>query len=133
MNEDIKLIDIFFSELSYQYKKEKVGKLDLKINYKVDFLNNSQDPTISKTCLQVFISDTFEQFNIHVTCNGIFKLDSSLTQETKSDFLKNQSINILFPYVRSEVILLTSQPGIMPIQLPLIDASKLTKPNHTIN
>lgn len=49
---------------------------------------------------------------------------------TKELFLKN-TIAMLFPYVRSQLTLLTSQPGTMPVILPPLNINALIEEKET--
>jgi preprotein translocase subunit SecB len=41
--------------------------------------------------------------------------------------LKKNSVAIMFPFIRSQVSLITTQPGMIPVQLPLVDVNKMVK------
>lgn len=48
-------------------------------------------------------------------------------EEVKSYLLHVNSIAIMFPYLRSQVSLATTQPGFVPIQLPVVNAIALAR------
>ena len=48
-------------------------------------------------------------------------------EKVKSYLLHVNSIAIMFPYLRSQVSLATTQPGFVPIQLPVVNAIALAR------
>jgi preprotein translocase subunit SecB len=62
--------------------------------------------------------------DIHVSLTGIFDI-SGLPSEAVDNFLKIQSVQILFPYIRSMVSCITSCSLLPPIILPIIDVRNL--------
>ena len=46
------------------------------------------------------------------------------TYEMEENIIKNNTVAIMFPFIRSQVTLLTTQPGMTPIVLPPINTTK---------
>ena len=44
--------------------------------------------------------------------------------ERESDIIKKNTVAIMFPFVRSQISLLTTQPDMVPIVLPPINTAK---------
>ena len=61
-----------------------------------------------------------DSFDLNVTLVGQFVLDAGMV-----DKLKANAVAVMFPYLRSQVTLLTTQPNILPIVLPTININKL--------
>ena len=49
-----------------------------------------------------------------------------LDEEKKNNIIKNNTVAIMFPFIRSQVSLLTTQPGMAPIVLPPINTANFT-------
>lgn len=60
---------------------------------------------------------------IKVTANAVFLYDSS-DYEKEEKIIKSNTVAIMFPFIRSQVSLLTTQPGMSPIVLPPINTAK---------
>lgn len=64
-------------------------------------------------------------YYLEVVLCGKFSIKGGLTEE--NDYLKSNAVAIMFPYIRSEITLLTSQPGMEPVMLPPINVNALMK------
>lgn len=64
-----------------------------------------------------------DEYTVDVTITGYFMIDEAYPQ--KEDILKKNTVSILFPYVRSELTLLTAQPNIEPIVLPALNINAI--------
>ena len=63
------------------------------------------------------------KYNIEVQVSGIFELTEESIIGKK--LLENNAVAILFPYLRSQLTLLTSQPGFEPVILPVMNINAL--------
>lgn len=63
-----------------------------------------------------------EMFDLNVKIVGIFGI---LEEESKR--LKPNAIAIIFPYLRSQISLLTTQPNMLPVVLPAMNINNLFK------
>lgn len=73
-----------------------------------------------------------EEYKVEVQITGYFTIDENDPQ--KDVLLNKNAVAILFPYVRSELSLLTAQPETDPIVLPVMNISAmLDKANGTVN
>ena len=63
------------------------------------------------------------KYDIKALISGIFSIseDSVLGKKV----LVNNTVAILFPYLRSQLTLLTSQPGFEPVILPVMNINAL--------
>lgn len=62
---------------------------------------------------------------ITVSCKGIFKFDNVVGFDAIPDFFYNNSIAILFPYLRGYVSMITTQANIPGIILPTLNLTTL--------
>ena len=61
--------------------------------------------------------------NMNITMSGFFRLEEDSTLGKR--LLQTNAVAILFPYVRSQLTLLTSQPGFDPVILPVMNINAL--------
>ncbi len=66
--------------------------------------------------LKVTISDEEELVFVDVTGRAVFS-----TEQKKNDMLEKNTLAIMFPYIRSYVSIITTQPGMNPIVLPAMN------------
>lgn len=99
--------------------------INLKLGSNVITLS---DGTI-RSNLSVNIVNETSDIEINVTISGDFELTNSenIPKERVDYFKESSTISILFPYVRSYVTFLSSEMGIVPIQLPVFNVAESLK------
>ena len=108
-NQNLKLIN----KIKYYKNKENSNFLTIKIITKIEFENNI--------------------LLLELECEGTFELkdtDNSLNEEQKKYILQRNTVAIMYPFIRSQISLLTTQPGMMPIIIPPIDINALVEQNE---
>ncbi|MCQ2400672.1 MAG: protein-export chaperone SecB [Lachnospiraceae bacterium] len=118
--------------------KSKLNMLNLYFS-RCEFIRK---PIISDTCLNTTIDRNVTQLSEHhysveltlkinnndlnllVVANADFSLDSDDYSNEKAIMNKN-TVAIMFPFIRSQVSLMTSQPGMTPITLPAINVNEM--------
>ncbi|HPJ88625.1 MAG TPA: protein-export chaperone SecB [Thermotogota bacterium] len=78
-----------------------------------------------KCSLSVRMADKNDEANLEVTIAGIFEIHADLPEETKEVIIAKNTMSILFPYIRSQITLLTSQPEVEPVVLPAVNINTL--------
>ena len=107
----LKLDTIIISECSFKRSEEALRSSRLDVNVKRNIEERSSDHY--KITLELFISDDAHQLELRVKCVACFT-----TGQDNSALIEKNAIAIMFPYVRSYVSTMTSQPGMSPIVLP---------------
>lgn len=64
-----------------------------------------------------------KDFYVTVIANAKFIYEAE-SYEQEAVIIKKNTIAIMFPFVRSQISLLTTQPGMMPVVLPPINTAK---------
>lgn len=116
----LKLNEFYFSDFSFT-KKDSFSDYDdsdIKVGFSKDYKINS-DILELRLAVRVCVED---HFDLKLISYGKFTI--STNSESIEPFVKN-AIAILFPYVRSEITLLTSQPSMKPIILPPVNINAL--------
>lgn len=98
---------------------EKIA-LENKYNYNMRGINE----TVCKGEFQVTVTDKNdpESFSVHAVCVAIFEH----AKEKTNTELHIESMAEMFPYVRSFIITMTANMGIMPINIPPIDFGNIS-------
>ena len=67
-----------------------------------------------------------EDLQLEIVANAQFEYESDQeNSEMEKKIIEKNTVAIMFPFVRSQVTLLTSQPGMAPMVLPTINTAKL--------
>lgn len=80
------------------------------------------------TALKLEITSTEEELfpiDIFIDFRGIYEFTPGDDEESILHFLKNDAVQVMFPYLRSTMTNLTTTAMMPPIILPIIDVSKL--------
>lgn len=115
---EIKLLDLYHEKILFtQLRTGKGGEIKLTINNKFEFAK-SNDLKNLKTTIITTIKDDDMRINMEFRTVGIFQLDN--IDEYENPKYSQIMVNTMWPFVRNEVQLITTQPGLTPIILPLI-------------
>ena len=107
----LKLDTIIISECRFKRSEEELRSSRLDVSVKRNIEEHS--PKQYKITLELFINDDAHLLELSVKCVACFT-----TEQDNSELIEKNAIAIMFPYVRSYVSTMTSQPGMSPIVLP---------------
>ena len=69
--------------------------------------------------------DDDESASLDIVVSGVFELKAKLEPNQQEIIITKNTMAILFPYLRSQVTLLTTQPDVEPVNLPVININAL--------
>ena len=120
MSSDLRMEDFYFSESKVErLKKISDGEYHVELNKNID----ETDQHKYSLCLTLTISK--EDIHIFLKANANFIFESeNYNSQKEQDIINKNGVAIMFPFIRSQVSLLTTQPGMMPIILPPINTAK---------
>lgn len=113
---DLQLQTLYVDSYNFKFLGSSKGEVEVNVNFNVEDTFANDILTISLSSY-IMAKDSFE---LNVTLVGQFVLDAGMV-----DKLKANAVAVMFPYLRSQVTLLTTQPNILPIVLPTININKL--------
>lgn len=117
--------DLYIERFAYECKERKIGQAKYEGNNKVDITEEKSEYTIKITTT---VSTENAETLLALVIVGKFKInDEAMSEQGKSDLIRNNAVAIMYPFVRSQMVLLTSQPGMMPIILPPINVADMMK------
>lgn len=70
-----------------------------------------------------------DEYKVIIRVSGYFEIDKDMNE--KDVILKQNAVAILFPYVRSELTLLTAQPEVTPIIIPPLNIVQMMQNNNS--
>lgn len=121
----LQLKDLYFEKCEFSQTRTDDNS-DYNSSFQITYALNSKDESDVKVTIDTTVSNETNSISVLLRTVGIFKLEKGdLEQETYDHLLKANTAAILFPYVRSQISLLTTQPGIKPVIIPPININAL--------
>mgnify|MGYP001084591257 FL=1 len=120
MKSDLKMENFHFVECSITRNSViENGSLSFDLKKEISELaNGSYNVTLTLT-----ITKEQDDLNVKVVASALFFMDNSDVELVRS-IMETNTVAIMFPFIRSQVSLLTTQPGLTPIVLPPINTAK---------
>lgn len=121
----MQLTNLYFKNISFSREKLNIDD-NLKIFFDHEIRKNNNDTDV---VLSVLINDENNALKLSVELVGTFAFSNSenVNKNLYDNLINKNAIAILFPYLRSQVTLITSQPNMTPIILPPININTLLK------
>lgn len=121
----LKLNGIHFNELSFKRRDSTDSVID-----DCELTRKIVDIDVDNFTVELNFKLSTSIFEMSISLEGKFNIvcENALMKERLK---KNNTISILFPYIRSEVTLLTSQPEMTPVIIPPININKLIDESTT--
>ena len=108
------LNEILISESKFSRVESSIENVELGINVERNIEKISKEEY--RIVLEVTVTDDNEKVFVYVKCVARFN-----TEQENMDLIERNIIAIMFPYVRSYISTLTTQPGMAPIVLPAMN------------
>ena len=120
----LKLEKLVFDKIEFKrlgFKNDKEIELRIRSN-----ISQKQGADIYRITL-VLNGDKPEEYSFEISLTGFFAIEDcpDITQELKDDLVSKNAVAILMPYLRSEVSLLTAQPGMECVVLPAFNINRM--------
>lgn len=113
---ELRKIEIF--ESSFRKKDEPLEGISLEVRVDHDVSDLSNDDY--EILLNTTVSDENEKLYVNVKARAIFH-----TEIENMGMLDKNTIAIMFPYIRSYISIITTQPGMAPIVLPAMNINAM--------
>lgn len=121
----IQMLDLFFSKCTF-FQERKQNSDEYQTSFGINYAVNSDDDSKIKVTIDTSITNKTGNINLELQAIGIFKIDKTdIEQSVYEHLIKANTVAIIFPYIRSQISLLTTQPGINPIVLPPMNLNAL--------
>lgn len=119
MRSNLQMKDFYFSRFSFVRDKViKDGELNVDLQKNIISKGDHEYNIILTTTIEK------DDMNIELVAEAQFLYESDDYSREES-IININTVAIMFPFIRSQVTLLTSQPGMIPIILPAINTQKL--------
>ena len=117
----LKLNSLLFDKLAFTRLGIKNDN-EIEINFSVNIGVNISDDNIKKITIGI-IGNKKEEHTVEVQASGLFEYEGDATES----IIQQNAVAIVMPYVRSQLTLLTSQPGVEPIVMPPFNIIEMLK------
>ena len=117
---------IFIEEMSFKRENEiecVIRFSNTRIGKTLKKLNDDK----YKCSLSLNMSDSSESAKLKIIVSGIFEFNLGFDDEQKETIITKNTMAILFPYLRAQITIMTSQPDVEPVVLPAININALLK------
>lgn len=120
------MLDLYFSKYSFAYDKSKGLPSELMTTFSVTQSVKSDDKNQVRVVIDTSLADEDRIFVLDLQTIGYFRLNAAdLEEDIAAEILKKNTVSIMFSFIRSQISLLTTQPGITPVMLQPIDVNAL--------
>ena len=119
----LSLINFYFEKCSYERRSDPIPD-NGRINYSFNFDRSITkiDDSVWKVSLQSNVSTNNNEVEMHIRVVGVFTVNAD-DNKLKSSLISKNTVAILFPYLRSQITLITAQSGLPPVVLPLLNVA----------
>ena len=108
------LKNIMITEGTFKRSEDSLEDVELQVN--VSHNVNQISDREYKIILELSVADPQGKLSVFVKGMAIFE-----TEQKNTTLIERNTLAIMFPYFRSYVSTLTTQPGMMPIVLPAMN------------
>lgn len=117
----LKLNHLLFDEITFNRVNFK-SKNDLQVEFGFSFNKREYGEFVSSIRI---IGTKKDEYNFVVRASGYFQISEAV--EDSDILIQQNAIAIVFPYIRSQISLLTAQPEVDPVILPPMNIAKMVK------
>lgn len=115
---------VYFDEISFKRQGPATGSKEtttkLGIRKEIEKIADGQYRVIVGVR-----AEKAREYIAEVQISGYCNIDESIP--SKDRILDENAVSILFAYIRTELTLITSQPGVEPIVLPVVNITEMLK------
>lgn len=119
----LRLNNLYYEELFFKRNSNSIA--NDKVNISASFEVNEITDLKYEVKLKLRLEDEDKLFEVRVVLVGNFEIAAEFPKEQRDILIQKNTVAIMFPYVRSQVTLITSQPGMEPIIIPPININAL--------
>lgn len=128
-NNYLVLQKLVFDEI--QFKREGFKNKN-KIEYSVNVqIGVSKDDEHEYRVTLMLVGDKKDEYKIQITLLGFFKVENIETNSSMAnDLINKNAVAIMWPYMRSQLTLLTSQPEMDCVVMPIVNMDNVLTPEN---
>ncbi len=117
-NSILKFKGLYYKEISFNRTEKKDIKTEIYFDKQTTIISDEDCE------VELILNLKHTDFDIKISLNGSFSIICG-DPDMKKQIIEKNTVSILFPYIRSEVTILTTQPGLEPIIIPPLNINRL--------
>ncbi|MBP5446324.1 MAG: protein-export chaperone SecB [Acholeplasmatales bacterium] len=125
INSNLMLKNMAFTNISVKRSFDLPNNLDIMGSFDVRYEEIDDNEII--VVLKYLAKSKKEEISIDIELKGNFVTRDIEDKKVSKYLLHVNSLAIMFPYLRSQISIVTTQPGFVPIQIPIINAVALAR------
>lgn len=121
----LQMNELYFSKYDFAQTRED-DDTDYETSFQIEYAVNNQNASKFRIKINTTVKNKTESVLLNLETIGVFTVDKEGVNDDIGDHLiKVNTVAIMFPFIRSQISLLTTQPGLEPILLPPININAL--------
>lgn len=121
----LQMNELYFSKYDFVQTRED-NDTDYKTSFQIEYAVSNQNASKFRIKIKTTVKNKTESVLLNLETIGVFTVDKEGVNDDIGDHLiKVNTVAIMFPFIRSQISLLTTQPGFEPILLPPININAL--------
>ena len=121
----LQMNELYFSKYDFVQTRED-DDTDYETSFQIEYAVNNQNASKFRIKINTTVKNKTESVLLNLETIGVFTVDKEGVNDDIGDHLiKVNTVAIMFPFIRSQISLLTTQPGLEPILLPPININAL--------
>jgi len=114
---------IVFDELSFKRLGFQQDNQELENEISVSVSRTESDSVYGVTLR--YTGHKADEYDVGVQLTGYFEFDGECEEKLRNELLQKNAAAILFPYLRAQLTLLTTQPETEPIIMPVFNINAM--------
>lgn len=121
----LQMNELYFSKYDFVQTRED-NDTEYETSFQIEYAVNNQNASKFRIKINTRVKNKTESVLLNLETIGVFTVDKEGVNDDIGDHLiKVNTVAIMFPFIRSQISLLTTQPGLEPILLPPININAL--------
>lgn len=121
----LQMNELYFSKYDFVQTRED-NDTEYETSFQIEYAVNNQNDSKFRIKINTRVKNKTESVLLNLETIGVFTVDKEGVNDDIGDHLiKVNTVAIMFPFIRSQISLLTTQPGLEPILLPPININAL--------
>ena len=121
----LKLNALVFDEITFK-RLNLHSENELEVSFSIRIGTNISDPNEKKVSVRIS-GEKKEEYTFEIQASGFFFYEGDASDE----IIQQNAVAIVMPYIRSEVSILTAQPGMEPVVLPPFNITEMINANKS--
>lgn len=121
----LQILDLYFSKFDFSMSREDDNR-EYNTSFNVEYAINNNDNSKVRVTVDTLISNSTNSISLTLQTIAVFNIEKDDMEDALYEqIMKQNTVAIIFPFIRSQISLLTTQPGMPPIILPPMNIAAL--------